>query len=86
MRICIYKWVYAYNPKATHICKYNIEYQDLRLFHVTHARPQTRAHTHTHKSTRVHMNAYIHMHNHTNTVVWVCVCVRESVYVRECVC
>jgi len=43
----------------------DLEYQDLCLFHVTHAH----THARTHKSTRVHMNAYIHMYNHTKTVV-----------------
>ena len=47
----------------------DLEYQDLRPFHVTHARTHARTHSHTHKSSRVHMNAYINMHNHTNAIV-----------------
>jgi len=60
----------------------DLEYQDLRLFHVTHAR----THARSQKSTRVHMNAYILMYNRTKTIVWVCVCVCERVYMCVCAC
>jgi len=50
----------------TYIQSTDLEYQDLRLFHVTHAR--THARTHAQIYTRT-MNAYIHKYNHTQTVV-----------------
>ena len=75
-------WAIVYIQSKGYIYMYiqstDLEYQDLCLFHVTHARTQAR----THKSTRVHMDAYIHINKHTNAVVWVCVCVCE----RECIC
>ena len=60
----------------TYLQSTDLEYQDLRLFHVTHER----THARTRKSTRVPMNAYIHMYNHTRqSCECTCVCVRECV-------
>jgi len=66
----------------------DLEYQDLRLFHVMHA--CTPAHTHAHTHAQIYSCTYECLHPHAqphkHSRVSVCERERESAYVRECVC
>jgi len=87
----VYRWMdrwihgYVHTTQRLHTYVNTIQrswYQDLRLFHVTHAHPP--AHTHAHTHAQIYSCTYecIHPHAQPHKHSRVSVCVRE----RVCIC